>query len=130
VLTGRSDVSAVCDFLVSPYVQLVSGKDNTEGAVYRVKRGEDAPFSTLGGKEFVIIKSIPVLNPPVEANSEYLSQKTMDEITKALTSDEVTDNPKIFAPEGTKGSDFHRPCRFVKVTDSWYDPMRKVLGIH
>jgi phosphonate transport system substrate-binding protein len=129
VLTGRSDISAVCDFLVSSYVDLVSGKDNTEGAVYRVKQGEDAPFSALGGKEFVIIKSIPVLNPPVEANSEYLSQKTMNEITKALTSDEVANNPKIFAPSGTKGSDFQKPCRFAKVTDAWYNPMRKVLGI-
>ncbi len=129
VLTGRSDISAVCDFLVSSYVDLVSGKDNTEGAVYRVKQGEEAPFSALGGKEFVIIKSIPVLNPPVEANSEYLSQKTMNEITKALTSDEVANNPKIFAPTGTKGSDFQKPCRFAKVTDAWYNPMRKVLGI-
>jgi phosphonate transport system substrate-binding protein len=129
VLTGRSDISAVCDFLVEPYVKLISGTDNTEGAVYRVKKGEDAPFSNLAGKEFVIIKSIPVLNPPVEVNSEYLSKKTMDEITRVLISDEVANDPKIFAPKGSKGSDFQRPCRFAKVADAWYDPMRKVLGI-
>ncbi len=129
VLTGRSDVSAVCDFLVSSYVDLVSGTDNTEGAVYRVKKDDPAPFTALAGKEFVIIKSIPVLNPPVEVNSNYLSKKTMDEITAVLTSDEVANDPKIFAPKGAKDSDFQRPARFVKVTDAWYDPMRKVLGI-
>jgi phosphonate transport system substrate-binding protein len=128
-LTDRSDISAVCDFLVAANVDLVSGKDNTEGAVYKVKQGADAPFTAVGGKEFVIIKSIAVLNPPVEVNSKFLSKKTMDAIAKVLTSDEVANNPKIFAPAGVKGSDFQRPARFVKVTDSWYDPMRKVLGI-
>jgi phosphonate transport system substrate-binding protein len=130
VLTARSDVSAVCDFLVAPNVTLVSGTDNKEGAVYKVKDGEDAPFSAVGGKEFVIIKSIPVLNPPVEVNSAYLSKKTMAEITRVLTSDEVANDPKIFAPKGVKGSDFQRPARFAKVTDAWYNPMRKVLGIN
>ncbi len=129
VLTGRSDVSAVCDFLVASNVDLVLGTDNTEGAVYKVKQGADAPFTAVGGKEFVIIKSIPVLNPPFEVNSNYLTKKTMDEITEALTSDTVANNPKIFAPTGVKGSDFQRPARFLKVTDAWYDPMRKVLGI-
>ncbi len=129
VLTGRSDVSAVCDFLVSAYVDLLSGKDNTAGAVYAIKKDAGAPFAGVRGKEFEIIKSIPVLNPPVEVNSAYLSQKTMDEIAKVLTSDAVANNPKIFAAAGSKNSDFTRPARFVKVSDSWYDPMRDVLGI-
>jgi phosphonate transport system substrate-binding protein len=128
-LTGRADVAAVCDFLVTQYVDLVSGKGNTAGAVYQIKQDAAAPFSSLGGKQFVVIKSIPVLNPPVEVNSAYLSDKTLKAITDVLTSDEVTKNPKIFAPAGTKGSDFQAPARFVKVSDSWYDPMRKVLGI-
>lgn len=129
VLTGRSDVSAVCDFLVTAYVDLLSGKDNTAGAVYAVKKDAGAPFAAVRGKEFVIIKSIPVLNPPVEVNSAYLSEKTMKQISDALTSDEVANNPKIFAPTTSKSSEFTRPARFVKVTDSWYDPMRSVLGI-
>ena len=129
VLAGRSDVSAVCDFLVTAYVNLVSGKDNTAGAVYAVKKDAGAPFAGVRGKEFVIIKSIPVLNPPVEVNSAYLSEKTMKEIADVLTSDAVANNPKIFAPAGSKGSDFTRPARFVKVSDAWYDPMRQVLGI-
>jgi phosphonate transport system substrate-binding protein len=128
-LTGRSDVSAVCDFLVTAYVNLVSGKDNTAGAVYEIKKDAAAPFTALGGKQFVIIKSIPVLNPPVEVNSAYLSDKTMKAITDVLSSDEVANNPKIFAPTNSQSSDFQRPARFVKVTDSWYDAMRKVLGI-
>ena len=129
VLTGRSDVSAVCDFLVTAYVNLVSGKDNTAGAVYAIKKDAGPPFVAVRGKEFVVIKSIPVLNPPVEVNSAFLTEKTMKEITDALTSNAVANNPKIFAPNGSKSSDFTRPARFVKVSDSWYDPMRKVLGI-
>jgi phosphonate transport system substrate-binding protein len=128
-LTDRSDVSAVCDFLVTAYVNLVSGTDNTAGAVYAIKSDAGAPFSALGGKEFVIIKSIPVLNPPFEVNSAYLSEKTMKEISDVLGSDAVADDPKIFTPANAQSSDFQRPARFVKVTDSWYDPMRKVLGI-
>jgi len=129
VLTGRSDVSAVCDFLVTAYVNLVAGKDNTAGAIYEIKKDAAAPFTALGGKQFVIIKSIPVLNPPVEVNSAYLTDKTMKAIADVLSSDEVANNPKIFAPANTPGSDFQKPARFVKVTDSWYDPMRKILGI-
>lgn len=130
VLTGRSDVSAVCDFLVAPDVKLVSGTDNAVGAVYEVKQDAGAPFTMVRGKEFEIIKSIPVLNPPVEANSAFLTKKTMTEIADVLSSDAVANDPKIFAPAGVKGSDFQRPARFVKVTDAWYDPMRKVLGIN
>lgn len=129
LVTGRSDVSAVCDFCVGNQVNLVSGTENTPGAVYKIKEGADAPFTDLVGQEFVIIKNIPVLNPPVEVNSNYLTKKTMDEITKALISDKVANNPKIFPPKGSQGSDFHQPERFTKVTDAWYNPMRSVLGI-
>ncbi len=129
VLTNRSDLSAVDDLDVLQYVKLTSGTDNTEGAIYTVRKDATAPFNRLAGKQYVIIKSIPVLNTPIEANSAVLSKATLDKITAALTSDEVTNNPKIFAPKGSKGSVFVRPCRFLKVTDAWYNPMRKVLGI-
>ena len=129
VMTGKSDVSAVDDFDVVQYVDLTSGKDNTEGAVYTMKKNADAPFDALAGKQFVIIKSIPVLNVPLEANSAVLSRKTLDAITEALIADKVTNDSKIFAEKGSKGSVFVKPCRFLKVEDSWYDPMRKVLGI-
>lgn len=128
LLTGKSDVSAVDDIDVQQYVALTSGKENTVGAVYTVKKNADAPFDTLAGAEFVVIKSIPVLNTPIEANSSVLSQKTINAIVKVLTSDEVAKDPLIFASKGSKGSFFLQPHRFLKVTDSWYDPMRKVLG--
>ncbi|AFM40723.1 ABC-type phosphate/phosphonate transport system, periplasmic component [Desulfosporosinus acidiphilus SJ4] len=128
VLTGKSDVSAVDDLDVAQYVTLSQGKDNEAGAVYTVKQGADAPFNTLAGSQFEIIKSIPVFNTPLEANSSVLSQKTLDAITNALTADETTKDTKIFAPKGAQGSVFVQPHRFLKVDDSWYDPMRKVLG--
>ncbi|MBU2699498.1 phosphonate transport system substrate-binding protein [Sporomusaceae bacterium BoRhaA] len=128
VLSGKADVAAVDDIDVMQYVELSQGQDNEPGTVYTVKQGADAPFDTLVGAQFVVIKSIPVDNTPFEANSEFLSQKTLDEITQALTSDQVTNDPKIFVPKGAKGSLFAQPHRFLKVDDSWYDEMRKVLG--
>ncbi|OAT85463.1 PhnD/SsuA/transferrin family substrate-binding protein [Desulfotomaculum copahuensis] len=129
LLTDKVDVAAVDDIDVSQYVELAQGSDNAPGAVYTVKKDAAAPFNNLAGKQFVVIKSIPVLNTPIEANSAVLSQKTLDAITQALTSDQVTNDPKIFAPKGAKGAVFVQPHRFVKVDDAWYDPMRKVLGI-
>ncbi|HBE77489.1 MAG TPA: phosphonate ABC transporter substrate-binding protein [Firmicutes bacterium] len=129
LLTDKSDISAVDDIDVAQYVTLTSGEDNAIGAVYTVNKGADAPFDTLAGAQYIIIKSIPVFNTPVEANSAYLSQKTLNAIIKALTSDAVTTNPLIFAPKGSKGSLYVQPHRFLKVDDSWYDPMRKVLGL-
>lgn len=128
VLQGKSDISAVDDIDVAKYVTLTSGKENALGAVYTVKQGADAPFNTLAGQQFVIIDSIPVQNTPLEANNAFLSQKTMDAITQALTADSTTKNAKIFAPKGTTGL-FVQPHKFLKVDDSWYDPMRQVLGL-
>lgn len=129
VLTGKSDISAVDDVDVAQYVDLTSGKENEPGAVYTVKKGAAAPFDTLAGAQYVIIRSIPVQNTPLEANSSVLSQKTLDAITAALISDQVTNDTKIFAPKGASGTIFVQPHRFLKVDDSWYDPMRKALGI-
>ena len=129
LLTGKCDVSAVDDIDVAQYVELTSGKENEIGSVYTVKKGADAPFDSLAGAQFVVITPIPVQNTPVELNNEFLSQKSIDAITKALTSDEVTHNEKIFMPKNSNGSVFVQPHRFLKVEDSWYDPMRKVLGI-
>ena len=129
LLTGKSDLAAVDDIDVRQYVELISGKENESGAVYTVKNGADAPFDTLAGAQYVIIKSIPVFNTPFEANSAYLTQKTLKAITMALTSDAVTKDPLIFAPKGSKGSLYVQPHRFLKVDDSWFDPMRKVLGL-
>lgn len=129
LLTDKADIAAVDDVDVAQYVDLVSGKINAEGAVYKVRKNADAPFDTLADSQFVIIKSIPVQNTPLEANSAVLSQKTMDAITKALTSEKVTKNTKIFIPAGGKGGIFVQPHKFLKVTDAWYSPMKKQLGL-
>jgi len=130
LLLGKVDIAAVDDVDVASNLQLVSGTDNQEGAVYEVRKGADAPFDTLAGKQFVIIKSIPVQNTPLEANDSALDQVTLDKITQALTADAVSGNQAIFAPKGsTTASVFAAPHRFVKVDDAWYDPMRQVLGI-
>jgi phosphonate transport system substrate-binding protein len=130
LLLGKVEVAAVDDVDVASNLELTSGTANQEGAVYAVRKGADAPFDTLAGQQFVIIKSIPVQNTPFEANDSALDKATLDKITRALTADAVANNPAIFAPKGsTTASVFAAPHRFVKVDDAWYDPMRQVLGI-
>lgn len=129
LLTGKVDIAAVDDVDVAPDVQLTSGKENAEGSVYTVKNGADAPFNTLAGSQFTVIKSIPVQNTPLEANKSVLKQKTIDEIVKALTSTKTKNDAEIFQPKSANGSVFVQPHQFLKVTDAWYDPMRKALGL-
>jgi phosphonate transport system substrate-binding protein len=130
LLLGKVDISAVDDIDVASYLDLVSGTENQEGAVYKVRKGADAPFADLAGKQFVIIKSIPVFTTPFEANDAFLDQATIDKIVQGLTSDQVTNNEAIFRPKGSKAAGlFRQPHRFLKAQDSWYDPMRKVLNI-
>lgn len=130
LLMGKVDISAVDDIDVKSYLDLTTGTDNQEGAVYTVKKGADAPFDTLAGAQFVIVKSIPVQNTPFEANDAFLDQPTLDKITQALVSDKVTNDPMVFQPKDSSGAGlFTQPHRFVKVADAWYDPMRQILGI-
>ncbi|HTP60017.1 MAG TPA: PhnD/SsuA/transferrin family substrate-binding protein, partial [Spirochaetia bacterium] len=130
LLMGKVDISAVDDVDVASNLELVSGTANQEGSVYAVRKGADAPFDTLAGQQFVIIKSIPVQNTPFETNDSALDKATLDKITQALTADAVTNNAAIFAPKGsTTASVFAAPHRFLKVDDAWYNPMRQVLGI-
>jgi len=125
VLTDKSDLSAVDDFDVVSYVDLTSGTDNRPGAVYTVKRGASNPFSKLVDKQFVVIVSSPVINAPIAVNTGALSQKTVEAITQAFTSDEVTKNEKIFIPKGSKTKGFfNAPQRFLTVEDSFYQPIR------
>jgi phosphonate transport system substrate-binding protein len=128
VLSGKADVACVDDVDVAQYVTLSSGKENEPGAVYTVKQGAPAPFDTLAGAQYVVIKSIPINNTPLEANKAFLSQKTIDAITTTLVADDVTNDSKVFAPSGSPGSVFVQPHRFLKIDDSWYDGMRQALG--
>jgi phosphonate transport system substrate-binding protein len=128
LLTGKADVAAVDDIDVSRYVTLASGTDEQPGAVYAVKPNADDPFTKLGGAQFVVIDAIPVLNTPIEANSNVLSQDTIDKITAALTADSTTNDTLIFGPKGSN-SIFTQPDKFLKVDDDWYNPLRQALGM-
>lgn len=125
LLTDKADVAAFDDGDLASYVDLTSGKENTPGAVYTVKQGAADPFGSLAGSQYVVIKAMPVMNGPIMANTEKLSQKTIDAIVTALTSNDVTNNTKIFLPKDAKAKGmFNQPQRFLKVEDSWYDPIR------
>lgn len=128
LLSGKADVAAFCDTSLAPYVEVETGKASTVGAVYKVKAGAADPFNTLVGKEFVLINVTPVLNGPFAVNTGALKQEDIDKIQKALTSSSTTNDDKIFYTKGKstglieKTKDEH----FVKVSDSWYDPIRKL----
>lgn len=125
LLTGKADIAAFCDTCVFNYVELAVGKENTPGAIYRVRKNADDPFKNLGGQEFVIIAATPVLNAPFIANTEKLSEKTFKAILTAMTSDETAKNPQIFVPKDSKFKGmFKAPGRFVEVKDEWFNPIR------
>ncbi len=130
VLKGNSDVSAVDDIDVQNYLELISGTDETPGAVYEVRKDAESPFADLRGQQFVVIMAIPVFNTPIECNKAFLKPETIKKIVAALTADKVKDNQLIFRPVGSKAAGlFMQPHRFVAVDDAWYDPMRQILGI-
>lgn len=128
LLTDKVDVAAFCDTSLAPYVSVESGKANTVGAVYNVKSGAAAPFDTLVGKKFVIINSIPVLNGPFAVNTAVLNQEDINKIQATLTSDETTNNSKIFYEKGKSTGLFEKAGKehLVKVEDSWYNPIREL----
>ncbi|MDR3585411.1 MAG: PhnD/SsuA/transferrin family substrate-binding protein [Desulfosporosinus sp.] len=125
VLTDKADIAAVDDIDVASYVDLTQGKDNMPGAVYTVKKDAVDPFSKLADSQYVVIKSIPVMNGPIAVNTGALSQKTIDAMTKALTSDETTKDPVIFIPKDSKAKGFfNQPQSFLTTDDAWYQPIR------
>ncbi|SKC47882.1 phosphate/phosphite/phosphonate ABC transporter substrate-binding protein [Maledivibacter halophilus] len=129
LLTGKADIAAFCDSCVANYVELIDGTANRPGAVYKVKDNAAEPFNTIPGEEFTLISVTPVLNAPFAMNSEVLSVEDQKAIIEALTSDKVPNNEKIFVPEGSnfKGLfDKDGDSRFLKVEDSWFDPVREL----
>ncbi|MFC5648030.1 phosphate/phosphite/phosphonate ABC transporter substrate-binding protein [Paenibacillus solisilvae] len=125
LLSGKADVAAFCDFCVSNYVELADGEDNKTGAVYQVKADAEEPFNAFPGEQFEVISVTPVLNTPFVVNTEKLDQATVDKLIEAFTSDEVANNPKIFAPKGglftKKGNE-----KMLSVEDSWFEPIREL----
>ena len=129
LLTGKAEVAAFCDKEVVTYVELVSGEDKAEGAVYAVKEGADAPFDTIAGASYTVIDSTPVMNGPFVYNSETLSPEDTAAIQELFTSEEVKNNPIMFydADAQTKGL-FKKSgdIQFLTVDAAWYDPIREM----
>lgn len=129
LLMDKVDVACVDDVDVDSYLTLTSGKANAAGSVYTIKKGAESPFDKLAGAQFVVIKALQVQNTPIEANSAFLSQKTLAAITKALTSEQVAKNTTIFPPATYSGEACVQGDRYLKINDAWYNPMRILLGI-
>lgn len=129
LMSGKADVAAFCDTEIRPYAECVEGEENQVGSVYAIKADAPAPFDQVRSERFVIIQSTPVLNTPFSYNSEVLDPKDVKAIQDLFTSDEVTNNPKIFIPEGSDGVGvFHKKgnSKFVLVEDSWFEPIRQM----
>ena len=127
VVTGKSDVAAFCDTVLINYVEAVSGKFNEVGTTYKVKADAAEPFNTSIGKEFTAISSEPVLNSPIVINTKVVSEEDQKKLSEAFTSDEVTNNEKIFVPKGATFKGFfpkEGKEKFSKVEDSWFEPVR------
>ncbi|MFQ3630175.1 PhnD/SsuA/transferrin family substrate-binding protein [Roseiflexus sp.] len=130
LLSGKVDVASFCDACVANYVELVAGEENKPGAVYRVRANADEPFDKFPGAEFVLISATPVINAPFVANSGMLSAEEIKRLQDKLTSDEVANNPRIFATKAEIDAGF-KPLfrktnaeRFLVVEDSFFDPIR------
>ncbi len=129
LLSGNADIAAFCDTCVEDYVEIADGEENTVGAVYRVKDGAAEPFNTVAGKEFTLMSVTPVLNEPFVVNMDTLGQVDFDKIQALLTSDEVANNEKIFAPEDSEETALFSKSadeRIEAVNDEWYNPIREL----
>lgn len=129
LLTGKSDIAAFCDTILINYIDLIKGNFNAKGAEYKIKDNADEPFNTLGGKEFTVIESTPVLNSPFAINKGILTKEDIKALSDTFTSDEVANNPKIFLPKDSDGSGFFTKEgneKFLTVEDAWFNPVREL----
>ncbi|WP_257349657.1 phosphate/phosphite/phosphonate ABC transporter substrate-binding protein [Pseudalkalibacillus decolorationis] len=129
LLSGKAEVAAFCDTCVANYVELSDGEHNKAGAVYKVKEDAAQPFDKVIGEKFVLVSDTPVLNAPFTVNTENVSDKDRKALVEAFTSDEVANNEDIFVPEDSKKPALFTSTgkeRFVKVEDSWFDPIREL----
>jgi phosphonate transport system substrate-binding protein len=131
LVSGDADAAAFDDIDVDMYLELVSGEANMPGAIYKVRDDAEEPFDRVHGKEFIILSSTPVLNAPFMFNEDVLSKEDRDAIVAYFCSKAVADDKRIFKdPEDENAKaiyekDSDKTC-FVKVTDSWYDPIRRL----
>ncbi len=133
LMSGEADAAVFADYLIDPSVELVSGEASEVGAVYRVRDDAETPLDEVAGQEFVIIESLPVPAVPICINTDVTPADMVESIIEYMTSDEVANNPEIFAdPDDaetvsnwTKTSD--KIC-FVRADDSYYDEFREMIG--
>lgn len=129
LMSGKADIAAFCDTEIRPYGDCTEGKENTVGAVYTIKADATAPFDQVQGEKFTVIACTPVLNGPFFYDANTLSPEDVKAIQDLFTSDEVTNNPKIFIPEGSEDVGmFVRKgdTKFVLVEDAWFNPIREM----
>lgn len=130
LISGKADVAAFCDTEIAPYAKCVEGEENQVGSVYEINENAEAPFDTVAGERFVLITSTPVMNGPFAYNSETLSPEDVEAIQELFTSDEVTNNTKIFYPaDSEEATGIYKKSadeKFVLVEDSWFDPIRNM----
>ncbi|WP_322489639.1 phosphate/phosphite/phosphonate ABC transporter substrate-binding protein [Chloroflexus sp.] len=132
LLSGAVDVASFCDACVQNYVELVSGEENKPGAVYRVLNNAPEPFDKFPGAEFVLISATPVINAPFVVNSGMLTADEIKRLQDKLTSDEVANNPRIFATKTEIDAGFKplfrktKDERFLVVDDAFFNPIRAI----
>jgi phosphonate transport system substrate-binding protein len=129
LLSGKADVAAFCDTCVNNYVELADGEVNRPGAVYQVKKDAAEPFNTVAGKEFSLISVTPVLNAPFVINVETVNEELQAQLLEVMTSDEITNNEKVFVPEDSEFSGLFKKTadeRLVEVEDAWFNPIREL----
>jgi len=129
LLSGKADVAAFCDTCVNNYVELAEGEVNRPGAVYQVKEDAAEPFNTVVGKEFSLISVTPVLNAPFVINTDNVDEELQAELLEVMTSDEITNNEKVFVPEDSEFSGLFAKTadeRLVEVKDEWFNPIREL----
>ena len=110
--------------------RLISGDENSDGAIYEVQECDDKPFSDYIGEKITILKSIAVLNAPLVINSNTATPDEIAKIKKALTSNKTAENPGIFKMEGAKIKGifpkWSPKTRLIEVDDKWYDKIRNL----
>ena len=131
LLQGDADVAAFDDIDVDTYLDVPEGERdavNAAGSVYSVKADAPQPFDRVQSKKFGIIQSTPVLNGPIAVNTEKVPHEIIDKLVKGLTSKETSEDELLFAPEDKEGNgavwSLGHTAGFIKVEDSWYDPIR------
>lgn len=132
LLKGDVDVAAFDDIDLTPFMKVTSGSYSEPGAKFTVREDAGAPFTDFRGKSVVSISVLPVQNGPLAVNTKTLSEKDRKAIADLFTSDEVANDPKLFAKDGSKQAAlFHKKgpkSQLLKVDDNWYKPTHELIG--